>query len=144
DLSQPACNIFVGNAMEPVPAYPLLEEWLGNGEPCRHGGQGLVKGGVEASNLGNAAASPVRGRNGRQIVRLMEGRQRCQSGERFHHMFRYKDRSSKLLAAMNDAVTDADQLSARGPLIYPAQQVGEKCALVQRRIFPTSLLQNMA
>ena len=79
----------------------------------RDRGMAAVKTGVEASHLRHIGQAHRHRFNCGEVVRLMERRQRHEIPQLRRHFRRDHDRIGKGLAAMDHAMSDADDLPAR-------------------------------
>jgi hypothetical protein len=75
-------------------------------------GHGLVEGRIETCHLWQARTKPGNGINGREIVGLVQGRQRLQDPECLPHFFSQQARRSKIVTAMNHPVPHSYQRPA--------------------------------
>ncbi len=90
--------------MKPVALHAALGDHARQRERLRKRGLSAMKGGVEARDLRQRRR--VRGDDAhrRDVVRLMQGRQRDQALERGQHRRVDPDRHDEVAAAVNDAV----------------------------------------
>ena len=93
-----------------------------------------VKTGVEASDLRHFRQAHRHRFDGGEVVRLMEGRQRHEIPQLRRDFRRDHDRIGKGFAAMDHAMSDADDLSARVHLPQPRGERIERAARVVNRV----------
>ncbi len=98
--------------MEAVAAHAALEVLVGQPVELRDALLSLVEGGVETGDLRQIRLHLLHGTDRRQVVRLMQRRQRDEVLEAAHR-FRCHQQGSRVVgAAMHDAVADAGQNTA--------------------------------
>ena len=117
DLAQPVGDILVGEAVKAVAAHALLVPAVRDREPVGDLGMAAVERGVEAGDLGHLRLARADLADRRQIVRLVQRRQRHQPLEPLQHRVVHQDRRVEVRAAMDDPVADR----ARGAA-EPAEQ----------------------
>ena len=76
-FSQGRCDVLVGEPVEPVPPDPGIVQRPRQCEPLRYGRLAMVKGGIETRNLRQPGGNGRNGANRREIMRLMQRRQRA-------------------------------------------------------------------
>src|SRR3546814_6258898 len=81
DGSQLPGDIFVGQAMKSIAADSLFMQRAGEREPRGDLGLVMVKGGIEAGDLGKVRRQGCNGADRGQIVRLVERRKRAERVE---------------------------------------------------------------
>src|SRR4051794_25043911 len=98
-------NILVGKAVEPVTAYPLVIEGVGQGKGLLDLRCGAMKGSVETGDLGELRIELQCQADRRQIVRLVKQRQRHQGFKFIQQFVRYPRRRRMTQAAVHDAMS---------------------------------------
>src|SRR6185503_10566244 len=96
---------------------------------------GAVKRGVEARDLRQVRRTLEKEADRRQVVRLMQRRQRHELLQRRQGFRRDAHRSSVLHPAVNHAMADSDQVSARESSPEERQEVLERSSVVECRPF---------
>src|SRR5687768_14459293 len=87
-----------------------------------------MEAGVEARNLRYSGQACGHRFNRREVVRLMQGRQWYQSAQLRQHLFGHHHRAGEVGAAVDDTVSNADDLSALMLLAQPRGQRVERAA----------------
>jgi hypothetical protein len=105
-------DVFVGQTVEAVSLHAGAPD-VGR-QRHQFGDRRLaaVKTGVEAGNLGDTRQTLGDGIDRREVVRLMQRRQRYQLAQLFHHLRRHDRRTGITRAAMDDAMADAEDARA--------------------------------
>jgi hypothetical protein len=119
---QGAGNVLVGQPVETVAAHTALEVLVRQAVELRDPLLRLVEGGVEAGDLRQIRLYLLHGTDRRQVVRLVQRRQRDEVLESPHRFRRHQQRCRVIGSAMHDAVTDTGQHAA---LEARAQQSGD-------------------
>ena len=128
-LGQDLGDVFIGQSVEAVAAYPLFRELTRQREQLRQFRLAAMEGGVEAGHLRQSRLQPLERADGVEVVRLVQGRERNQLGEFCQIRFIEQDRLAVMLAAMDHAVTDRSQLQS-AVAGEPAQQELERLMVV--------------
>jgi len=102
--------------MKAVPAHALCIQVLRDCVMICNSAVVAVKGGIEAGNLRQTRKKRQNGANGREIVRLVQGRKRHIALKPGEHLRVYENRFVVLRAAMDDAVADR---AWRYPMLFP-------------------------
>ena len=126
DLRQTAGDVFIRQAMKAVAAHALCIEVLAGCVMICNRAVAAMKGGIEAGNLRQTRRKRQNGADGREIVRLVQGRKRHIALEPGEHLRVYENRTVVLRAAMDDAVADR---AWRYPMLFPQPCAGH----LQRR-----------
>ena len=85
-----------------------------------------MKGGVETGDLSERGAQLAQRLDGRQIVRLVQRRERRERFEPGQCVRIDDDRCVVMLAAMHDPVAGADQMTRMTARLQPVKQPGER------------------
>ena len=109
-LRQAAGDEFVGQAVEAVAAHAFVVEMLRDRVVVRQRIVAAVEGGVEAGDLRQVGGARENGADRREIVRLVQRRQRHIAFELGQHLVVDQDRPVVVRAAMHDAMPDRDRL----------------------------------
>ena len=109
-LRQTAGDVLVGHAVEAVAAHAFCIEALRHRIMVRQRGVTAMKGGVEASDLRQLGRPRQQRADRRQIVRLMERRQRDQALKLVQHIDVDQDRPVIPRTAVHDPMPDRGRL----------------------------------
>ena len=110
DGSQPLGDIFVGQAVESVTPHPLGVEALRDSEMIGHGPAATMERGIETGDLRQFREARQNRADRREIVGLMQRRQRNIALKLGQHGAVDEDRLVVIRAAMNDAMTDREKI----------------------------------
>jgi hypothetical protein len=109
-VAQMVGHVFVGQSVEAVAAHAFRIEALGNGVAVRQFIVRAMEGGIETGNLGKLWKAREDRADRRQIVRLMQRRQRRVSFKIGDNVAVDQDRPIVFWAAVDDPLTDGDRL----------------------------------
>jgi hypothetical protein len=112
DLRKACAYVLVRQAVETVPAHAGLGEFPRDGEHLGERRLAAMKGRVEAGHLRQLGRDLGDGGYGREVVRLVQRRQRLQLCERSQHFGVHEDRSSVAGSAVDDTVSDGGRARA--------------------------------
>ena len=129
----------VRQAVKAIAAHARRRDLARQGKLLRESGLGAVEGGIEASNL-----RQVRRRSGdildrREIVRLVEWRERHQRGQRGHDIGIDPDRCGEGRAAMHHAMAESLHRPAAQKFPSELQDLRGGRLVVERRLAPLAL-----
>jgi len=112
----------VGRSVKTVAAHALGGEFARQGEQLRDGWLAAVEGGVEAGGLRHLGQGSAHGVDASEVVRLVQRRERDELAQRLNGGVVEADRRGKALAAMHDAMADADDLPAGLVRLQPVDE----------------------
>ena len=126
--------------MKSIAADALLMQRAGQRQPRGDLGLVVVKGGIEASDLGKVWRQRGNGADRGQIVRLMERRERAERVELGEEGGIDTARRGETHPAMHDAVPDRDHFPAFEVIDGPIEQILEEFRVRQASaLFPCAL-----
>jgi len=135
-LGQAAGDVFVGQAVEAVAADAAGVEFRRQGEGVGLPRMGAVEGGVEAGDLRHAGEAFRRRRDAGKVVRLVQGRERRQIPQAFHHRDIHQHRRREVRPAMHHAMPDRGDAAAFEHPVQPFDDDAERGAVVGRGLRP--------
>ena len=112
ELRQHRGDVLVRQAVEAVAPHAGFVQLRGQREALRDVGIGAVERGIEAGDLRQLRRALEQAPDRREVVRLMQRRERNQLLERRHHVRIDAHRLREVEPAVHDAMSDADQLVA--------------------------------
>ena len=129
-LRQRPGDVFVGQAVEAVALDAFGRETARQRKLLRDVGLTAVKRRIEAGNLGHFRQQGAQGFDAGDVVRLVQGSERDETFQVAENGVVDHDRLRVTFAAMNDAVTDRDDLPAAVTADEPLQQGIEGSAVI--------------
>src|SRR6516225_2240890 len=125
--------------MKAVTAYPFCIEATGERIMIRHGTMSAMKCGIEAGNLRQLRATRKQRADRREIVGLVQRRQRNVTFESCQHLLIDEHRPVIVGAAMNDAMADSDQVEILG-LAQPSTRRAYSAWQIRNRLLRVCLV----
>src|ERR1700742_3725335 len=102
--------------METITPYAILRVFSGNGERLGNRGLATVEGRIKTDDLRQIRMRVVNRLDRREIVRLMQRRERDQRRKLLDDFTRYEDRCRIFGTAVNDPVSDRGDLRPIKPM----------------------------
>jgi len=115
-------DVLVGQAMEAVAAHALLAQRTRQREGVVHLGHVGVEGGVETGHLRQLGESSAELADARQVVRLVQRRERIEARQLFQHLVGHVHAVGVFAAAMHDAVRHGLDALRRSQLLHQPPQ----------------------
>ena len=115
NFSQPARDIFIGDAVKAVTPDSLLGIFSRDGESLRDRRLAAMEGRVETGDLRQLRMGGPYRPNDREIMRLMQRRERNEGGEPLDDVVRKQQRRGIFAPAMHDAMADGGDVAPLQP-----------------------------
>lgn len=112
ELTEARDKKLIGNAMEPIPTHAIVGEAARQGKGLRQRGLAPVEGRVETRDLRLMRRHVEDCSDRRQVMRLVQRRQRGKFAEFLQHLSGHDDRLVEMDAAMDNAVAEANDFRA--------------------------------
>ncbi len=129
-----ARDVLVGQAVEAVAAHAAVGDRRRQREGLRDRRHRAVERGVEAGDLRQPGRAREHGADRREVVRLVQRRQRDEAVEAREDGFVDAHRPVVLDAAVDDAVADREQPVLRELAVQEVEQVRDRAVVAQRLV----------